>query len=629
MSGILDTLVSPNQIKKMSVTELARLAEEIRQRLIETVSQTGGHLAPNLGVVELTLAIHRVFDTPRDKIIFDVGHQSYVHKILTGRADRFHTLRTKGGISGFPKRSESEHDSFGTGHSSTSISAALGMALARDMNGEDHQVIAVIGDGSMTGGQAFEALNHAGNTDAHMIVILNDNEMSIDKNVGALSEYLSKMRVASSYNRIKHDAESFLKQIPAVGDKAFKTVKKMKDGLSYLLVPPGMLFEELGFHYYGPIDGHNVELLTEILTNAKNKEGPVLVHVVTKKGKGYRPAEEHADVFHGVGKFCVETGEVHKRASAPSYTSVFSNTLVALAETDGDIVGITAAMPEGTGLKKFGQRFPKQFFDVGIAEQHAVTLAAGLAAEGKKPVVALYSTFAQRAYDQLLHDVCLQNLPVVLAIDRAGLVGEDGPTHHGVFDFSYCRLIPNLVDMAPKDENELRHMLYSALSYACPVALRYPRGSGVGVAMDDTLERLPIGKGEVLREGKDVMMLAIGTMVHTAQRTAELLEQDGIDAGVVNLRFAKPLDRELILTVAKKYPYLVTIEENALAGGVGSAILELLNDAGLYDVKVLRLGIPDRFIEHGNRSLLLADLGLDEESITEQVKRFVIKNGVR
>lgn len=629
MSGILDTLVSPNQIKKMSVTELTRLAEEIRQRLIQTVSQTGGHLAPNLGVVELTLAIHRVFDTPQDKIIFDVGHQSYVHKILTGRADRFHTLRTKGGISGFPKRSESEHDSFGTGHSSTSISAALGMALARDMNGEDHQVIAVIGDGSMTGGQAFEALNHAGNTDAHMIVILNDNEMSIDKNVGALSEYLSKMRVASSYNRIKHDAESFLKQIPAVGDKAFKTVKKMKDGLSYLLVPPGMLFEELGFHYYGPIDGHNVELLTEILTNAKNKEGPVLVHVLTKKGKGYRPAEEHADIFHGVGKFCVETGEVHKKASAPSYTSVFSNTLVALAETDGDIVGITAAMPEGTGLKKFGQRFPKQFFDVGIAEQHAVTLAAGLAAEGKKPVVALYSTFAQRAYDQLLHDVCLQNLPVVLAIDRAGLVGEDGPTHHGVFDLSYCRLIPNLVDMAPKDENELRHMLYSALSYACPVALRYPRGSGVGVAMDDTLERLPIGKGEVLREGKDVMMLAIGTMVHTAQLTAELLEQDGIDAGVINLRFAKPLDRELILTVAKKYPYLVTIEENALAGGVGSAILELLNDAGLYDVKVLRLGIPDRFIEHGNRSLLLADLGLDEESITEQVKRFVIKNGVR
>lgn len=629
MSGILDTLVSPNQIKKMSGTELARLAEEIRQLLIQTVSQTGGHLAPNLGVVELTLAIHRVFDTPQDKIIFDVGHQSYVHKILTGRADRFHTLRTKGGISGFPKRSESDHDSFGTGHSSTSISAALGMALARDMNGEDHQVIAVIGDGSMTGGQAFEALNHAGNTDAHMIVILNDNEMSIDKNVGALSEYLSKMRVASSYNRIKHDAESFLKQIPAVGDKAFKTVKKVKDGLSYLLVPPGMLFEELGFHYYGPIDGHNVELLTEILTNAKNKEGPVLVHVLTKKGKGYRPAEEHADVFHGVGKFCVETGEVHKKASAPSYTSVFSNTLVALAETDGDIVGITAAMPEGTGLKKFGQRFPKQFFDVGIAEQHAVTLAAGLAAEGKKPVVALYSTFAQRAYDQLLHDVCLQNLPVVLAIDRAGLVGEDGPTHHGVFDLSYCRLIPNLVDMAPKDENELRHMLYSALSYACPVALRYPRGSGVGVAMDDTLERLPIGKGEVLHEGKEVMMLAIGTMVHTAQRTAEMLVQDGIDAGVINLRFAKPLDRELILDVAKKYPYLVTIEENALAGGVGSAILELLNDAGLYDVKVLRLGIPDRFIEHGNRSLLLADLGLDEETIAEQVKRFVIKNGVR
>lgn len=613
----------------MSLEQIERLAQEIRQLLVQTVSCTGGHLAPNLGVVELTLAIHRVFDMPKDKIVFDVGHQSYVHKILTGRADRFHTLRTKDGISGFPKRCESEYDSFGTGHSSTSISAALGMALARDMNGEDHQVIAVIGDGSMTGGQAFEALNHAGNTDAHMVVILNDNEMSIDKNVGALSEYLSKMRVASSYNRIKHDAESFLKQIPAVGDKAFKTVKKMKDSLSYLLVPPGMLFEELGFHYYGPIDGHNVELLTEILTNAKNKEGPVLVHVLTKKGKGYLPAEQHADVFHGVGKFCVETGEVHKKASAPSYTSLFGNTLIALAEQDADIIGITAAMPEGTGLKKFGQRFPRQFFDVGIAEQHAVTLAAGLAASGKKPVVALYSTFAQRAYDQLLHDVCLQNLPVVLAIDRAGLVGEDGPTHHGVFDFSYCRLIPNIVDMAPKDENELRHMLYSALSYACPVALRYPRGSGVGVAIDEKLELLPMGKGEVLREGKDVMILAIGSMVHTALSAVKKLEEDGVGAGVINLRFAKPLDRDLIVETAKKYPRLVTVEENALCGGVGSAILELLDDEGIYDAKVLRLGIPDRFIEHGDRKLLLQDLGLDADGICDRVKRFVIKDGVR
>lgn len=629
MSGLLDTLVSPNQIKKMSPEEIEQIAQEIRQLLIQTVSCTGGHLAPNLGVVELTLAIHRVFDTPKDKIIFDVGHQSYVHKIITGRANEFHTLRTKGGISGFPKRSESEHDSFGTGHSSTSISAALGMALARDLNYEDYQVIAVIGDGSMTGGQAFEALNHAGNTDAHMIVILNDNEMSIDKNVGALSEYLSKMRVASPYNRLKHDAESFLKQIPAVGDKAFKTVKKMKDGLSYLLVPPGMLFEELGFHYYGPIDGHNVELLTEILTNAKHKEGPVLVHVLTKKGKGYRPAEEHADVFHGVGKFCIETGEVHKKKSAPSYTSVFSNTLISIAEQDADIVGITAAMPEGTGMKKFGQHFPARFFDVGIAEQHAVTLAAGLAAAGKKPVVALYSTFAQRAYDQLLHDVCLQNLPVVMAIDRAGLVGEDGPTHHGVFDLSYTRLIPNMVVMAPKDENELRHMLYSAVSYACPVALRYPRGSGIGVSLEEPLRLLPLGKGEVLREGREVMILAIGAMVDMAQKVADRLKTDGIEAGVINLRFAKPLDRSLIVDVARRYPYLVTLEENVLYGGVGSAILELLDDAGIYDTKVLRLGIPDCFIEHGNRALLLADWGLDEAGIAEQTRLFVKNNGVR
>ena len=626
---MLGTLVLPDQIKNMSLKEVAKLADEIRQLLIETVSHTGGHLAPNLGVVELTLAIHRVFDTPKDKIIFDVGHQSYVHKIITGRADRFHTLRTKDGISGFPKINESEHDSFGTGHSSTSISAALGMALARDMNGEDHQVLAVIGDGSMTGGQAFEALNHAGNTDAHMIVILNDNEMSIDKNVGALSEYLSKMRVASSYNKIKQDAETFLKQIPAVGDKAFKTVKKMKDGLSYLLVPPGMLFEELGFHYYGPIDGHNIELLTEMLTKAKHREGPVLVHVLTKKGKGYRPAEEHADLFHGVGPFCVETGKVNKKPSPPSYTSVFGDTLIALSEKDPNVLGITAAMPEGTGLKKFGQRFPKRFFDVGIAEQHAVTLAAGLAAAGKKPVVALYSTFAQRAYDQILHDVCLQDLPVIFAIDRAGLVGEDGPTHHGVFDFSYLRLIPNIVVMAPKDENELKHMLASAVSYPHPVALRYPRGSGIGAMMDEHLQILPMGKGEVVREGKDAAFLAIGSMVHNCELAAEMLAKQGIHAGVVNLRFAKPLDKELILKTAREYRYLITAEENALHGGVGSAIIELLNEAGLYNVKVLRLGIPDHFIEHGSRTLLLRDLALDEEGIARQTKLFLEKDGVR
>ena len=420
-----------------------------------------------------------------------------------------------------------------------------------------------------------------------------------------------------------------MKQIPAVGDKAFKTVKKMKDGLSYLLVPPGMLFEELGFHYYGPIDGHNIELLTEMLTKAKHREGPVLVHVLTKKGKGYRPAEEHADLFHGVGPFCVETGKVNKKPSPPSYTSVFGDTLIALSEKDPDILGITAAMPEGTGLKKFGQRFPKRFFDVGIAEQHAVTLAAGLAAAGKKPVVALYSTFAQRAYDQILHDVCLQDLPVIFAIDRAGLVGEDGPTHHGVFDFSYLRLIPNIVVMAPKDENELKHMLASAVSYPHPVALRYPRGSGIGAMMDEHLQILPMGKGEVVREGKDAAFLAIGSMVHNCELAAEMLAKQGIWAGVVNLRFAKPLDKELILKTAREYRYLITAEENALHGGVGSAIIELLNEAGLYNVKVLRLGIPDHFIEHGSRALLLRDLALDEEGIARQTKLFLEKDGVR
>lgn len=492
MKNILETIDKPQDLKRLSMEELKVLAGEIRQLLICSVSKTGGHLAPSLGVVELTLALHKTFNSPIDKIVWDVGHQAYVHKILTGRRDSFHTLRQFGGISGFPKPSESEHDSFGTGHSSTSISAVLGMALARDIEGKKNNVLAVIGDGSLTGGQAYEALNHAGHTGTNMIVILNDNEMSIAKNVGAMSEYLSKMRTEPSYKKVKKDIEFLLRKIPAIGEHVVKTVERLKDSVRYLLVP-GMLFEELGFNYVGPIDGHNLEILTEVLEKAKDMQGPILIHVLTCKGKGYEPAECNPGKFHGVGPYCVESGEVIKNGNIPTYTGVFGDALVELAAKDPRIVAITAAMPEGTGLKKFGTQFPNRFFDVGIAEQNAVTVAAGMAISGMKPIVALYSTFAQRAYDQILHDVCLQKLPVIFALDRAGIVGEDGPTHHGVFDYSYLRHIPNMVIMAPKDENELRHMLYTAIQMNSPVVIRYPRGSGLGIPTNDPFQQLRIG----------------------------------------------------------------------------------------------------------------------------------------
>ncbi|MCE5285752.1 MAG: 1-deoxy-D-xylulose-5-phosphate synthase [Pelosinus sp.] len=630
MTKILDRINRPQDIKNLSFGQLTELAGEIRGLLIHTTSKTGGHLAPSLGVVELTLAIHKVFDSPKDKVVWDVGHQAYVHKILTGRRTQFDTLRQLNGLSGFPKRSESIHDAFGTGHSSTSISSALGLAVARDLSGENSNVLAVIGDGSLTGGLAYEALNHAGHLGKKLIVIVNDNEMSIAKNVGAMSEYLSKIRTEPTYTKVKRDIEFLLKRIPAIGESVAKTVERLKDSLRYLLVP-GVLFEELGFTYVGPIDGHNLEVLTEVLTKAKDMNGPVLIHVITCKGKGYLPAEHNPDKFHGVGPFSIDTGEIIKKAGAPSYTSVFGKTLVEIAEQNKNVVAITAAMPEGTGLKPFSAKFPDRFFDVGIAEAHAVTFAAGLACQGKKPVVALYSTFAQRAYDQMVQELSLQKLSVVLALDRAGIVGEDGPTHHGLFDYAFLRHIPNMVVMAPKDENELRHMLFTAFAQDGPVSLRYPRGAGVGVSLDEPLRELAIGKAEKITsvENKKMAFFAIGAMVAPCVEAAALLEKEGIPAAVINARFVKPLDEEMIRRLARDIGMIVTVEDGVLAGGFGSAVLEYINSQNLNWVKVLRLGIPDKFVEHGKRSELLEMNGLTAEGIKKSALEYLHQFGAK
>ncbi|WP_312201190.1 1-deoxy-D-xylulose-5-phosphate synthase [Anaerospora hongkongensis] len=628
MVTVLDTIEQPQDLKKLSFSQLEKLAGEIRHLIIQTIAKNGGHLAPNLGVVELTLALHKVFDSPKDKFIWDVGHQAYIHKILTGRRTKFGSICQLNGISGFPKRNESQHDAFGTGHSSTSLSAALGLALARDLSGQKSHVLAIIGDGSLTGGQAFEALNHAGHLGTRMTVILNDNEMSIAKNVGALSEYLSKMRTTSTYSKVKHDIEYLLRRIPAIGDSVAKTAERVKDSLKYLLVP-GVFFEELGFTYLGPIDGHNINSLIEVLQQTKNIDGPVLIHVITQKGKGYQPAECNAAQFHGVGPFCVETGAISKSNGNPTYTGVFGDTLIKLAESDPNIVAITAAMPEGTGLKKFASQYPKRFWDVGIAEQHAVTMAAGLAAAGKKPVVALYSTFLQRAYDQVLHDVCLQKLPVIFALDRAGIVGEDGPTHHGVFDFSFLRHIPNIIVMAPKDEAELRNMMTTAVHTNAPVAIRYPRGSGTGADITKELEILPVGKAEELIHEGTMALLAIGAMVDPCLQAAGLLAQKGISCRVINARYLKPLDGELIRRLARETGAIVTVEDNSLAGGFGSAVLEYINTNNLNWVKILRLGWSDQFIEQGSRSELLAKYGMTPEGIAESVYSFHQQFGVR
>lgn len=619
MYALLNRIEKPEDVKALTVRELEQLASELRHFIIDTVSQNGGHLAPNLGTVELTLALYSVFSFPEDKLVWDVGHQAYTHKILTGRRDAFKTLRKKGGITGFPNRSESVYDAFGVGHASTSISAALGMALARDAKGEKNQVIAVIGDGALTGGESFEALNNAGDLGTKLIVILNDNEMSIDANVGAMSEYLSRIRIAPQYARAKRDMGSLLMSIPHIGDKVYKTASHLKDGVRSVLVP-GSLFEEMGFHYIGPIDGHNIGLLEEVLASAKEMEGPVLIHIHTVKGKGYKPAEQAPDKFHGVGCFDPSTGKSAKKAGcAPSYTSVFSKALIDLAKDRPDILAITAAMPSGTGLKAFGQAYPKRFFDVGIAEEHAMTLAAGMAAAGMHPVIALYSTFAQRAYDQLIHDVCLQNLPVTLCLDRAGLVGEDGPTHHGVFDLSYLRQMPNMCVMAPKDEEELRHMLATAIAIEGPAAVRYPRGAGLGVPLTDSLETLSVGKAEVLQEEGDIAFLAVGTMVEKAKEAAAILKEEGIEAAVVNMRFIKPLDTELLGEMARTKKLLITAEENVLAGGFGSAVAEYLADHGI-EVPLLRFGIPDRFIEQGTRRELLSLCGLQPDEMAERIR---------
>ena len=609
MTKLLETIDEPQRLGELSLPELEQLAAELRTYIIQTVAQTGGHLAPSLGTVELTLALYSVFKLPRDKVIWDVGHQAYAHKILTGRREAFTALRRYGGITGFPCRTESPYDAFGVGHASTSISAALGMAIARDLDDRGEHVIAVIGDGAMTGGEAFEALNHAGQLGKRLIVILNDNGMSIDTNVGAMSEYLSRLRVMPQYNKAKKDLEGFFRSIPHIGDTVLKTAEYIKDGVKSVLVPGG-IFAEMGFTYVGPLDGHNLRLLREVFSEIRMMDGPVLVHVHTKKGRGYLPAEIEPDKFHGVGTFDVISGQVKKDEGAPpTYTEVFGQTLVKLATENPNITAITAAMPGGTGLKVFAEKFPNRYFDVGIAEEHAVTLAAGMAAAGKRPVAAIYSTFAQRAYDQLLHDVCLQNLPVTLCLDRAGLVGDDGPTHHGVFDLSYLRMMPNMTVMAPKDENELRRMLITALSLDGPAALRYPRGTAAGVPLTDDVQPLSLGKGEILREGGDVCFLAVGSMTANALQAAELLAADGIAAEVVNMRFVKPLDRELLLEAAGHVKLLVTVEENVLAGGFGSAVLECLADAG-RTVPLLRLGIPDRFVPQGDRSLLWEECGL-------------------
>ena len=623
-TSLLKQIDSPEDLRKLAVADLPRLAEEIRQEIINTVSETGGHLAPCLGVVELTLAIHYIFDTPDDKLIWDVGHQAYAHKLITGRRDNFHTLRQYQGVSGFPKREESPYDTFDTGHSSTSISASLGIAAAQDLKGDPHRSIAVIGDGSMTGGLAFEGLNQAGHLDKNLIVILNDNEMSISPNVGALSSFLSRKLTGRSVTRIKREMEHFLKSFANVGENILHVLKKGEDSLKGFFTP-GMLFEALQFEYIGPIPGHQVDTLIETLRNVRDfSKGPVLVHVLTTKGKGYAPAERNPGDYHGVGPFDVATGKpLPVPAAPPSYTKVFGDTLIRIAEEDPRVAAITAAMPAGTGLTGFSKKFPDRFFDVGIAEQHAVTFAAGLATEGILPVVAVYSTFMQRALDQIIHDVCLPNLPVTFAFDRAGVVGDDGPTHHGVFDLSFLRFIPNLVVMAPKDENELQHMLHSAILHPGPVAVRYPRGSGIGVTMDEELKRLPFGKGELLREGDDVLLLPVGNRVAAALEAAEGLTRLGVEAAVINPRFVNPLDADLICEWASRTGKVVTVEDNVRKGGFGSSVMELLARRGLDSVPVRILGYPDRFMEHASQERLYQLGKIDDAAITKTALELV------
>ena len=622
---LLEHIDSPADLKKLSRDQLEPLAQEIRETIIEVVSHTGGHLASSLGAVELAIAIHYVFDAPRDKIIWDVGHQAYAHKLLTGRRDRFDTLRQYGGLSGFTRISESEYDAFSTGHSSTSISAGLGMACAKRLMKDRSKVIAVIGDGSLTAGMAYEGLNQAGelHKDKDLIVILNDNDMSIARNVGALSSFLSRTLSAKRLQSWRKEFGEFLKSLPKFGDDFYQIAKRSEESFK-TFVTPGMLFEAFNFEYFGPIDGHRLAHLIDILNNIKYLNESVLLHVTTQKGKGYVPAEKNPVYFHGVGCFKVETGEcIPKGSGIPSYTEVFGQTMLNLAEQDERIVAVTAAMPEGTGLIAFAKQFPDRFFDVGIAEQHGVTFAAGLATEGLKPVVAIYSTFLQRAYDQILHDVCLENLPVVFAIDRGGIVGDDGPTHHGLFDLSYLRSLPNLVVMAPSNENELRRMLTTAIEHDGPVALRYPRGLATGTTADNISGRLPLGKAKTVSHGSDVVILAIGRTVNDALVANQQLAADGINACIIDCRFVKPLDQDTILSAVQSSPLVITIEENVLAGGFGSAVLECLSDADVAMPAIHRIGIPDVFVTHGGQAQLREKYDICAQGIVDAVRRMM------
>lgn len=613
---LLDMIGSPEDIKKLNMRQMRQLAEEIRQFLLESLSETGGHLASNLGVVELTLAIHSIFDSPTDKIIWDVGHQAYVHKLITGRREGFKTLRQLDGMSGFPKRKESAHDVFDTGHSSTSLSAAMGFAAARDLNGEGHHIVSIIGDGSLTGGMAYEALNHIGHDQRKMLVILNDNNMSISKNTGALSKYLNRLRTAPRYTRAKTGIKGVFDKLPLVGEFLTQKLDKTKDSIKYLLIP-GVIFEEIGFKYIGPVDGHNLENLLDVLRRVKDFDRPVLLHVVTKKGKGYPFAENHPEKFHGIGPFDLKTGKKKSASDCPTYSEVFSKKLAEMADKDPRIIAITAAMPDGTGLANFSLTHPKRFFDVGIAEQHAVTFAAGLAASGKRPYVAMYSSFLQRAYDQLIHDVCLQNLPVVFCIDRAGFVGGDGETHHGSFDLSFLLPIPNISIFSPKDGFELIRMLEYSLSLEGPAAIRYPRGACRQINLDES----PLDMPEILRTGENCLIVAEGTAAGMALDCAEALHGKGVSCGVVNLRQLKPLNGEALLLLLKGHSRIVTLENGSVHSGIGLQVNKLVKD--WPDVKIMNKGYPDRFVPQGETSDLLRMIGLDTENLSNDIEEFL------
>ena len=621
MSKFLSQVDSPEDLKKLSLEELPFIAREIRDTLLEIISETGGHLSSNLGVVELTLAMHYVFNSPKDKFVWDVGHQSYVHKLLTGRRDQFNTLRQEGGLCGFTKREESEHDHWNCGHGGTSISAALAFAKARDMKKEDNDVVAVIGDGSLTAGMAFEGLNHTGHIQNDMIVVLNDNEMAISANVGGMSAHLSKIMTGQVMLKIKQEVGQLLLAVPGIGKEISRYAHKIDEAIKGVFIP-GRLFEDLGFRYVGPIDGHDVEALIEMFASVKDLKGPTLMHVVTRKGKGYEQAEEKADVWHGAKPFDISTGKFHKKKSNPAYTNVFSDALIELAKEDDKVIGITAAMPDGTGISKFEKEFPDRTFDVGMAEQHGVAFAGALSIEGFRPVAAIYSTFLQRAYDQVVHDICLMNLSVTFALDRAGIVGEDGATHQGLYDIAFLRTLPNMVVMAPKDENELRHMLKTAIYHPGPASLRYPRGSGLGVPLDPEMKQLEIGKGEVIQDGTDIAIFAYGHTVDWARQVADKFEKEGVSVAVINARFAKPVDKELITKYALKTRCLITTEEHSLKGGFGSAVLEALQEEQVVNIPVKCIGIEDIVLEHGAVDAQRKDLKLDPDGMFETIMTF-------